>query len=230
MYCIELVNLDPARLSKVNWILNSGLINENVWLAGGALRTLIDPTEKICDYDLFFKQRENNPFEPFDLTIDRNDGEVLKTKEKLEKLGFKLTFECPQGKLYSYEKEILPTTTELPESFNSPRKIKIQKVQLICEKFYDNPIQLLYEFDLTPTLFCTDVTYLWTDRRGVSAVKKKSCNLVALTHPVSTIKRLIKYEKKGYYVNSAIREIVSNLAGRSNILNLSEDELRVYID
>lgn len=219
MYCIKLVTLDPARLTKIKWILDSGLINENVWLAGGALRTLIDPKEKICDYDLFFKREiifHNG--EPLGQKTNLN---VQHTRTKLEKLGFKLTFECPQGKLYTYTKY---------KSVGENEFEVIHKVQLICEKFYENPIQLINEFDLTPTLFCTDGTYLWTDRRGIKSVKKKNCNLVALTHPVSTIRRLIKYEKKGYYINSAIREIVSNLAGRSNILNLSEDELRVYID
>lgn len=190
----------------VQWLWDQGIVNANVWLAGGSLRTVIDPKDKVCDYDLFFKE---NTF--------YGQTQVTDTRNKLIQLRFKCTFECPEGKLYSYIKK---------ESIN--QKVETYKVQLVCENFYENPVELLQTFDLTPTLFCTDGKFLWVDKRGIKAVKKKICNLVALSYPVATINRLFKYRNKGYEINCAIQEVVSNLIGRTDILN--SDSLRVYID
>lgn len=220
MLCIKLENI-KSRLGMVQWLWDQGIVNQNVWLAGGSLRTVIDPKDKVVDYDLFFKE---NTF--------YGQTQVTDTRNKLIQLGFKLTFECPEGKLYSYT---------LPKDWCIVCNCKVEdhhraeqfrgkeiKVQLICENFYQAPEHLLSEFDLTPTQFCTDGRFLWTTKRAIKAVKNKTCELVKLTYPVATINRLFKYRNKGYEINCAIQEVVSNLVGRTDILN--SDSLRVYID
>lgn len=214
MYCFKLVKLHSPRLNKIEWILKSGLINKDVWLAGGSLRTLIDPKEKICDYDLFFKRQEKD--------IEGSKyNKVPEVRQKLNNLGFKCTFECPEGKLYTYQKEIINMLTEDMES-------TFIKVQLICEYFYQTPEELLSTFDLSPCLFATDGKFLWTYKYAVRDVKRKVARCHKLTYPVASVKRLIKYSNKGYNVNLAIQDIVSNLIEHRDIL--ASDSMRVYID
>lgn len=69
--------LDPFILS---------LLNDKIWLAGGALRSAYNKTEDIVDYDLFFSSKQF----------------VEPTKQKLEQKGYKKIFECPEGKLTTY--------------------------------------------------------------------------------------------------------------------------------
>jgi hypothetical protein len=217
MYCLKLVNLDPARLDKIKWLLDEGIVNHNVWLAGGSLRTLIDPKDKVVDYDLFFKYRHK-------LTQADERATIEETKAKLIKLGFKLIFECPEGKLFSYSKK-----EEIVRSLRKGEIIKKEwKVQLVCEHFYQVPEELLSTFDLTPSLFCTDGTYLWTYKSAVKGVKRKTCDLHKLTYPVATFKRIIKYANKGYNVNPVINSFVSNLNESQRILD--DESMRVYID
>lgn len=223
MYCFKLANLKGYRRVPTAWIMTSGLINKDVWLAGGSLRTLIDPNDTICDYDLFFREDiRSHSIE--DVKWHKHKWNMSDTREKLNKLGFNCTFECPEGKLYTYE---LIKKVPIVGKWNSTRDEKI-KVQLICEHFYQTPEELLSTFDLTPCLFATDGEYFWTTKLAISDVKKKIARCFKLTYPVATIKRLIKYANKGYNVNPAIQDVVSNLIEHRDIL--ASDSMRFYID
>lgn len=230
MYVISISKLKSRRLDKIRWLYQQGIINESVWLAGGALRTLVDPKETIVDYDLFFKYdvREHQSMDAF---WHKHLTNVTETREALTKLGFKLTFECPEGKMYTYEKSICSVcgTVEIDAGYQHTLHIFCkQKVQLICEYFYSSPEELLATFDLTPTLFCTDGTRLWCYKSGVNAVKNKQCDLHKLIYPFSTFRRIMKYSNKGYNCQTAINKFISNLIDRTSIL--TEDEMRIYID
>lgn len=220
MYCFKLVNLDPARLDKVNWILKSGIINKDVWLAGGSLRTLIDSKDTVCDYDIFFKYdvRQHNTIDAY---WHKHLDNVKQVREKLNNLGFKCTFECPEGKLYTYQKVVA-----------EGRGIKeVIKVQLVCEHFYQTPEELLSTFDITPCLFATNGEFLWTYKKALIAVRYKRCAIHKLTYPVATFKRILKYSNKGYNVHWAIEDYVrelSNLVLANGIL--TSDQMRFYID
>lgn len=64
-------------------------LNENVYLAGGSLRTLLKCSgEQVSDFDFFFKK--------FD--------EVQKLRDKLTIDDWEQIYECPQGFLYTYKK------------------------------------------------------------------------------------------------------------------------------
>lgn len=65
--------------------LQCNLLNNDVWLAGGALRAII-AGEAISDYDLFF----------------RNGLVAAKTRVEIESLGAETIFKCPEGKLTTY--------------------------------------------------------------------------------------------------------------------------------
>lgn len=62
------------------------LVGDGVVLAGGALRTLVNPYDEIQDYDLFFTK----------------ESKVQEVKTNLEQEGFSLIFECPKGELFTY--------------------------------------------------------------------------------------------------------------------------------
>jgi hypothetical protein len=65
------------------------LVNDNVWLAGGALRGIFNPHETIEDFDLFFRSAVNK----------------AETAIKLEQNQYETVFVCPQGKLQTMKNE-----------------------------------------------------------------------------------------------------------------------------
>jgi hypothetical protein len=217
MLLLKLNKLKAERFRKIDYILATGLINEDVWLAGGSLRTLIDQNETICDYDLFFKDTNSFP--------SGHPRAIPEVQDKLIRLGFKLTFECPEGKLYTYTKNICPDRIWVGNEVST-----IIKVQLITEHFYSSPEELLSTFDLSPTYFCTDGEWLWTNKTAIKSVKKKVCSLLKLSYPISsTFKRIIKYYEKGYSCLPAIETYMSNLLD-SNRIQYTEETTRRYID
>lgn len=62
------------------------LLSNDVWLAGGALRSVIGK-EPIADYDMFF----------------RSELAAAKTRVELEHKGAETIFKCPEGKLTTYK-------------------------------------------------------------------------------------------------------------------------------
>lgn len=65
------------------------IVGNGVVLAGGALRSLIDPDDIVCDYDLFFT----------------DTSKIEATKKYFLKKGYTKVFECPQGKLITFKDE-----------------------------------------------------------------------------------------------------------------------------
>lgn len=64
-------------------------LNQNIYLAGGSLRTLLKCSgEQVSDFDLFFRTFE----------------EVQKLRDKLTIDDWEQTYECPLGFLYTYKK------------------------------------------------------------------------------------------------------------------------------
>lgn len=87
---MELINIkrikDSKRYKLDSFFRLNILDTENGWLAGGAVRSLID-NSNIQDYDLFFKNEESLNY----------------TKSKLQELKADKIFECPLGYLTTYK-------------------------------------------------------------------------------------------------------------------------------
>jgi hypothetical protein len=92
MLILEAEKLKVARFGK----LYSGLYDlkemgvtgqHQVWLAGGALRSILDKNDVVCDFDLFFPNVET----------------LEEVKRKLTDWGYKKVFQCPQGKLATFK-------------------------------------------------------------------------------------------------------------------------------
>ncbi len=86
---MKITNIKQKKLQHIKRFLDLKLLfrTSSVYLAGGALQTLVNPSIKINDYDLFFK-----------------DGEYAKIAKALLEEVHKATkiFECPKGELTTY--------------------------------------------------------------------------------------------------------------------------------
>jgi hypothetical protein len=87
MNTFKLSSLSKRIVPDMGRFLSYQLLNDDVYFAGGALRTLIDKDDKLIDFDLFFKSRDalNN------------------TAKQLENLDAKNIYKCPEDKLFTYK-------------------------------------------------------------------------------------------------------------------------------
>jgi hypothetical protein len=132
---------------------------------------------------------------------------VPELREKLIQDKWENVFSCPEEKLFTYKKGN-------------------HKLQLICEFEYSSMENLLNEFDMTA---CCGGYYngvIYFTRPFVRAVFSKKLRIQNVTYPVATIKRLIKYEKKGYNVTQAAIDLVNSIEGKL----FDSETKRVYID
>lgn len=151
------------------------LLSSNVWLGGGALRTLLDSdtvskfSPEVTDIDLFFHSPEGS--------------RVIKTFFDEQTSSWKKVFECPEGKLTTYKN----TKTGW-------------KVQLITVNYYPNAEALLESFDFTVTQFATDGEYFWMGESSYDDVTNKRLRWNVITYPSSSLHRMTKYVKKGFHM------------------------------
>jgi hypothetical protein len=167
-------------------------LNENIYLAGGSLRTLLKCSgEQVSDFDFFFKK--------FD--------EVSPLRTKLEVDGWETSYECPEGKLYTYKKGN-------------------HKLQLICETEYSSADLLVSSFDVSACMAALNDGVLTFTREFVRSVKIKQLRTCNVSFPVATIKRLIKYAQKGYNCSLAAEDFCRQISGKT----FDGQYLRHYID
>ena len=185
--------LKSRRVDTVREVLDLNILSPSAWLAGGALRTLIDSEDVINDYDLFFQNAESS----------------IAVKNKLLTAGFDCIYECPNGFLFTYRKNSV-------------------KIQLICEKTYQNIQELLDSFDFTVTCAATDGEFVHYSSAFVKDVKKKELRLANLVYPVATLKRIVKYAARGYTIRKVAEEFVKQVTEKE--MPYSEEEMRGYID
>lgn len=62
---------------------------DGVMLGGGYFRKLVDKSDELCDYDVFFT----------------DTAAIKKVKSHLETIGYKQVFACPKGELFTYKKD-----------------------------------------------------------------------------------------------------------------------------
>ena len=86
---MKITNIKQKKLQHIKKFLDLKLLfrTGSVYLAGGALQTLVNPSIKINDYDLFFKDAE----------YAKIAKALLEEVHKAEKI-----FECPKGELTTY--------------------------------------------------------------------------------------------------------------------------------
>ena len=212
MYSINLDSLKHSRFNSLDksLILDfTALTEAGAIIAGGALRTLIDKEDVVCDIDLFFK----------------NEEDIQKTKDKLEDNGYVCVFQCPLGYLSTYyffgEKVV-------GKRFDGKDEYEVlSKVQLITRDLYTDLEHVVSSFDLMPCCVAMDNGRLVFADKWVKSVKKKMLYLNNLTYPVATLNRIDKYKRKGYYASEAFyQDIIRSV--RDGMFD--GDRLMLYID
>lgn len=167
-------------------------------LAGGSLRKLVDRNDIIMDYDLFFLDT------PEKESVKNNLVQGLKNSEEYKKV-----FECPEGKLFTFI-----------------RKDKV-KLQIIDKRSYEDCNDLISSFDITASSACWNGVAFYKDERFVFDVLNKRLNINTVEYPVATLKRLMKYQDKGYKLtNQASKRFVMEVSETS----WSDQDLEFYID
>lgn len=188
---------------KFDFFYNRLFTSRNVWLAGGALRGIIDKNNEISDFDVFFKNK--SAYDNINARFERH---------KI----FKLVFSCPNNKLKTYSGIV-----------NDDGKDYYIKIQLITPQFYDSPETLLDSFDINACRLMIDDKYLYTYRSVLQDIKHKEINLHNVTHPNATFKRMLKYQSKGYKItNNSIDFFVNKVYNMG--VNNEELQNQLYID
>lgn len=144
----------------------------------------------------FFDGTQVMDFDVFFKDAEARD-QVLKS---LLDYGGKVIFSCPEGKLKSL-------------------KVGPWKVQLITERYYQDPEELIDTFDITASMFCFWNGDLYAGETSVRDAKNKNLRLNKVTFPAATFKRIQKYAAKGYTYPPSLVEnfVVSTLASTQGI-------------
>lgn len=128
-------------------------------------------------------------------------------REKLSSAGWENVFSCPEKKLFTYKKGQ-------------------HKLQLICETEFSSPQELIESFDLTPCVSAYYEGEIFFTREFVRSVFKKQARIQNVHFPIATIKRIVKYNNKGYSTSKAAEDFVQ----LTNGLTFLGEGLRHYID
>lgn len=135
-------------------------------------------------------------------------------KQELVANGAKNIFTCPEGKLFTYQ-------------------VGSVKIQLICERYYATPKELIDSFDIRASMFCLSFGYgpkLHTYTGAIQDARRKHIHLNKVTYPFATFNRINKYIAKGYYLT---REACQQYVEESHALSVTGDTTdlwRAYID
>lgn len=87
------------------------------------------------------------------------------------------------------------------------------KIQCINFMYYDKVEDLLDSFDFTICQFATDGKHLYTTPMALWDLARKRLVINKITFGVATLRRLIKYQKQGYYACSgALTQLLEAIA------------------
>jgi hypothetical protein len=187
-------NIKKHKFSLIQEFLDLNFLSEEIVLAGGSLRSLINSDEIISDYDLFFLG-ENFV----------NNKEIL--EKKILELGGVKSFQCELDELRTF-------------SLNG------SKIQFITTPACSDVFRLLDSFDINACRFAFDGVNFYFFKQSIKDILKKHITIHKVTYPVATLKRIAKYNKKGYKITLAAKEFVLQVANNG----LDMDLEKVYVD
>lgn len=128
-----------------------------------------------------------------------------------------LVYECPEGKLFTY--------------------IHIEdqsKIQCIVNQYYESPEEVIDSFDIIAgcAVMVPDGDVI-CHPQFLPSLEQKSILFHSIAYPASTLKRIVKYAKKGYYLSGkAATHFLDEFASMVGVkLDGGFDNMmRVYID
>lgn len=170
--------LENARLAQLAKELPKGTI-----ISGGFLNAVMaDKSESASDIDLFFTgpQAFMEAYEILSEPSKNNETTYL------------------QGYKPDIDKEMLLKDSKLLRfvKFKHEKYLPIQLVKLV---WYESAEHCIDSFDLTCVQFAVDKNELVYNPLGMIDLARKRIVLHRMQFPTSTLRRLIKYAKKGFY-------------------------------
>lgn len=196
----EVNKLKQSRFHNVDDFVWDLLETGKVFLAGGALRTIIDPEDTVCDYDLFFY----------------NLDDVNAIKDMIMEYDFNLYYSCPENKLFSYIR-----------SYDDGEPTK---VQLICEQAYDSPIDCISQFDFGACAAALTKDKFYCYDMFINNVRSKIITMLDLPFPLASFKRAAKYAAKGYNISYFAEQFIWEVRMMPQELLVEGGAMRRYID
>jgi hypothetical protein len=185
-------NINRDRFFKIQRFLDYGFLGDGIVLAGGALRTLVDDTDIIQDFDLFFLGEE----EEYKLKKDA-------IEEKIINGGGSKVFQCKEDELRSFV-------------YNGDN---IQLISIKNKKHFSVE-SLLDSFDINACRFAYYQDFLFFTKASVEDIKRKHISINIVAYPVATLKRICKYKEKGFKITLAAKEFVRQVAANSLEMDL----------
>lgn len=169
------------------------------FLAGGFLRQMLDAA----------------PLSPEITDIDlffQHSWVFESVKSFLENLdGFEKVFQCPENKLATF--------VHKPTGW---------KYQCIAVDFYPTTLDVVESFDFTTTCFGTNGKEFVFHKDAVSDTLNKNLRWNKITHPASSLRRMMKYARKGFAMSeSEYQYFVDCVANHSSDI---VDFKMVYVD
>lgn len=170
--------LENARLDQLAKALPKG-----AFVSGGFMNAvMLGQSEKASDIDLFFSTPEAF-METYDLLTSPGDEEG---RSHLKGYSTKVDRET-----------LLKTSKEL--RFVKFTKEDAPPIQLVKLVWYDSAEHVIDSFDLTVVQFASDGDELVFNPLGMLDLARKRIVLHRMQFPTSTLRRLVKYAKKGFY-------------------------------
>ena len=174
----EIKNIKSQKFGAIQEFLDLNFLSNKIILAGGSLRTLINPDDKVVDYDLFF--------------IGEDIGDIKNNlQQRIFDLGGKKIFQCKKDELRSFK------LGEIKIQFISIQSIKYNSVE-----------DLLNSFDINASRFAFDGESLYCFKESIADIFYNHISLHKVTYPTATLKRIAKYWEKGFKITRASKEFV----------------------
>jgi hypothetical protein len=190
---------------------------EGVFIAGGFMTAIMQGRKDAHDIDLFFTGDA-----AFEATLDlllnaqKEDDDLWAWK------GYTLSSQTQPAVLKSNLKDLRFV------QFVHPKRPPIQLIKLV---WYEDPEHVIDSFDLTVAQFATDGRDLIFNPMAPTDLANKRIVLHRMQFPASTLRRLIKYSKKGFF---ACPGALERIASEIYTTMISHPELNsrefVYID
>lgn len=158
---------------------------EGAWVAGGCFESLVRG-EKPKDYDIFF--RDEDAFCQTLNLLTAAPADIEKFPEIEPATGYKVS------NVDSEEVGLKSTRFVDLERAHKP------KIQLIKTMWYPSLAHVLHSFDFTAAQVGMDNIGVVLNPLSVLDIARKRLVLYRMTFPASTLRRMIKYTQKGYYV------------------------------
>jgi hypothetical protein len=174
-----------------------------VYLAGGLLRTLMSTTEELSpektDIDIFFQTPQA-----------RVDAQMFLEKQT----PYYKIYQCPEDKLATY--------------VYLDGEAEKWKLQLITITYYNKIEDVIDSFDFTCTMFGTDGLNFVHGDTSISDTIDKHLVWHKITYPSSSMRRMMKYARKGYWMNEKDYQWFVQMVWEHN-WEISDEKL-VYVD